>query len=114
MTDKNLKILCDIATQAHSRIKQDFEEIDPIVGVSQKMRESGIAADVMTIDCLRSGKRIILILHDQLPDIISYQFTFKAQDPAEQFEHVPLAELSTDKLYDWMKDYFSNAPHVKH
>lgn len=114
MTDKNLKTLCDNATQAHTRIKQDFKEIDPIVGVSQKMRESGIAADVMTIDCLRSGKRIILILHDQQPDIISYQFTFKAQDPAEQFEQVPLVEVSADKVYDWMKSYFSQTVPLKH
>ncbi|BBB30843.1 hypothetical protein [Neptunomonas japonica] len=107
MIDKYLKQLCDNVTDAHSRIKQDFKEIDPVVGVSQKMRDSGIAADVMTIDCLRSGKRIIIILHDQQPNIVSYQFTFKAQDPAEQFEQTPLAELSADKLYDWMESYFS-------
>ena len=114
MTDKHLKQLCDNATEAHSRIKQDFKEIDPIVGVSQKMRESGISADVMTIDCLRSGKRIILILHDQQPNIVSYQFTFKAQDPAEQFEQASLADVSADKLYGWMKSYFSNTAHIKH
>ena len=114
LTDKNLKILCDNATEAHCRIKQDFKEIDPIVGVSQKMRESGVSADVMTIDCLRSGKRIILILHDQQPDIIHFQFTLKAQDPAEGFEHIPLSEVSADKLYGWMKNCFSNDDHVNH
>jgi hypothetical protein len=105
--DKNLKSLCDNVTEAHTRIKNDFKEIDPIVGVSKKMRESGIDADVMTIDCLRSGKRIILILHDHQPNIISYQFTFKAQDPAAQFEEVPCADVSENKLYEWMKSYFS-------
>ncbi|WP_293266300.1 hypothetical protein [Neptunomonas sp.] len=114
MTDKHLKQLCDNATEAHTRIKHDFKNIDPIVGVSQQMRKSGIAADVMTIDCLRSGKRIILILHDQQADIISYQFTFKEQDPKEQFEHVPLVDVSADKLYDWMKSYFSSDIHVTH
>lgn len=111
MADIRLKQLCDNATEAHTRIKQDFKEIDPIIGVSQKMRESGIAADVMTIDCLRTGKRIILILHDQQPDIISYQFTFKEQDPAEQFMHAPFADVSSIQLYDWMKNYFSNMAH---
>ncbi len=113
LTDKNLKILCDKATEAHTRIKQDFKEIDPIVGVSQKMRESGVSADLMTIDCLRSGKRIILILHDQQPDIIHYQFTFKGQDPADRFEHVPLDDVSADQLYGWMKNYFSNDEYIK-
>ena len=106
--DKRLMSLCDNVTEAHTRIKNDFKEIDPIVGVSKKMRESGIGADVMTIDCLRSGKRIILILHDHQPDSISYQFTFKVQDPAAQFEEVPFTDASEDKLYDWMKSYSTN------
>lgn len=111
MADIYLKQLCDSVTEAHTRIKQDFSNIDPIVGVSQKMRESGIPADVMTIDCLRSGKRIILILQDQQPGIISYQFTVEAEAPAEQFNQIPFADLSSAQLYDWMKSYFSNKAH---
>lgn len=111
MTDIYLKQLCDNVTEAHTRIKQDFNEIDPVIGVSQKMRESGIPADVMTIDCLRSGKRIILILQDQQPGIISYQFTLKTEDPTEQFKQIPVADVSSTQLYDWMRSYFSNLAH---
>ena len=106
MTDKKLFKLSDIATDAHTRIQQDFKDIDPIVGVNRSMRKSGIPADAMTIDCLKTGKRIIIILHDQQPDIIRYQFAFKDKDPDDKFEEIPFNELTADKLYGWISDYF--------
>ncbi len=111
MNNDPLKTLCGIATDAHTRIQQDFKDIDPVVGVSQKMRATGIPADAMTIDCLKSGKRIILILHDQQPGIINYQLSFKDQDPGEKFEQIPLPELTVQILYEWIKNYFSSPVH---
>lgn len=108
MTDKKLKTLCDLATEAHTRIQQDFKDINPVVGVNQKMRDSGMPADIMTIDCLRSNKRIIIILHDQQPDIINYQFCYKDKDPEDEFESIPFDTLTTQVLYDWIKGYFSD------
>ena len=77
-----------------------------MVGVNQKMREMSVPVDAITIDCLKSGKRILLILHDHHPDIIRYQFTFKDKDPDEAFEEIPSDELTADQLYDWIKGYF--------
>jgi len=108
---KSLAFLSDTATEAHTRIQRDFQHIDPIVGVNQSMRSNGVPADLMTIDCLKSGKRIILILHDQQPDIISYQFSYKDKDPSEEFESMQLSELTSKTLYDWMKDYFIATQH---
>jgi hypothetical protein len=108
VTHKNLEALCDLTTAAHTRIQQDFETINPVVSVSQKMRTTGIPVDAMTIDCLKSGKRIIIILHDQQPEILSYQFTFKDKDPAGNFEEIPFTEFSEATIYAWMKDYFLN------
>ena len=106
--DKQLETLCEIATEAHTRIQQDFKDINPLVGVNQRMRETGVPADIMTIDCLKSGKRIILILHDQQPDTINYQFSFKDKDPDEKFEQIQFNEVTTNRLYDWIKGYFSS------
>ena len=107
MSEKNLEILSDLVTEAHSRIQQDFEYTNPIVGVSRGMRSTGIPADVMTIDCLSTGKRIIIILHDEQPEILQYQFSYKAEDPAEEFMILTFKELSDQVLYNWMKDYFT-------
>jgi hypothetical protein len=99
--------LSDIATEAHTRIQQAFENINPVVGVSRNLRTTGFPADAMTIDCLKSGKRIILILHDEQPDIVSYQFSFKDKDPASEFEKIAFDALTADVLFEWMERYFS-------
>jgi hypothetical protein len=107
LPDKKLQTLCDIATEVHARIQQNFKAINPVVGVSQHMRHNGVPADAMTIECLGSNKRIILVLHDQAPDIISYQFTYKDKDPDKAFIRIPFGEMTADRLYGLIKDYFS-------
>ena len=109
LTNQPLSILSDVAAEAHMRIQANFEDINPVVSVSQKMRSYGIPADTMTIDCLKTGKRIILILHDEQPDIIRYQFSFKDKDPDDKFEIIQLDKLTTQTLYEWIKSYFSSA-----
>ena len=106
MISKLLAALSDIASEAHSRIQQEFKHLDPVVGINQSMRSKGVPADLMTIDCLKSGKRIFLVLHDQQPDTISYQFTFKDQEPGDAFEHIQSSEITSEILYEWMKGYF--------
>ncbi|PLX80004.1 MAG: hypothetical protein C0616_09470 [Desulfuromonas sp.] len=106
MISKKLETLCDIAAASHARIQKDFEDINPVVGINQKMRGIGLPVDAMTIDSPKTGKRIILILHDDHPDMIRYQFSFKDQDPDDKFEQIQFAELTVDILYDWMKTYF--------
>ena len=109
MSEKQLEMLCDIVTESHARIQSDFKDLNPIVGVIQQMRKSGVPADAMTIDCSGSDKRIILILHDHHPDIVSYQFSYKDKDPEEKFEQISLAEFTADRLYDWIREYFSDS-----
>lgn len=102
-----LKMLADIATETHARIQKDFPTINPVVGVSRGMRASGIPADAMTIDCLKTNKRIILILHDDQPELVRYQFAFRDKDPAEEFNEIALTTITTQLLYEWISAYFS-------
>jgi hypothetical protein len=104
---KPLELLSDLITEAHTKIQKNFININPVVGVNRKMRGTGIPVDVMTIDCLKTGKRIIIVLHDQQPNIIQYQFSFKAEDPADEFSVLSIEALNSQTLYEWMKDYFS-------
>lgn len=105
-----LATLSDVATAAHTKIQQTCDNINPVVGINRGMRAQGIPADAMTIDCLVTGKRIILILHDQQADIVRYQFSFKDQDPRDEFKVIQLSELTSSTLYDWIKNYFTIAP----
>ena len=107
MSKSRLEILSDCAEEAHTRIQKDFLNINPIVGLHKGMRDIGFPADTMTIDCLKTQRRIILILHDEQPDILSYQFAYRDRDPSDDFEALAFDEITTQLLYDWIAKYFS-------
>ena len=107
MNKPPLEILSDIATEAHTQIQKNFADINPVVSVNRKMRTAGIPADAMTIDCLKSSKRILIVLHDQQPETLNYQFGYKDKDPENTFTPIPISELSTSVMYEWISEYFS-------
>ncbi len=106
MPDNPLKALSDMASDAHTRIQQAHQHINPVVGVRRGMRNAGIPADAMTIDCLRTRRRIMLILHDAQPGILLYQFVTLDDEFGNDFQQVPLAEVTVENLFQWMQDYF--------
>lgn len=107
MTDTPLSNIYEFITEAHANIQRDFSYIDPVVGVITKMRTIGIQADAMTIDCLKTGKRILLIFHDDQPEVVNYQFCLRDEDPADDFESIPLKNVTSKQLYEWMELNFS-------
>lgn len=98
--------LSEVASEAHLRIQQDFADINPVIGVMQGMRRMGIPADVMSIDCLQTRKRILIVLHDDHPGLIQYQYTFIDQDPEDDYQAVKHADFNADVLYHWISGYF--------
>lgn len=107
MPEDPLKALSDMASDAHARIQATHEHINPVVEVRRGMRDTGIPADVITIDCLRSRRRITLILHDQQPGLLLYQFITIDQEVGDDFQSLPLADMDTQKLFQWIEGYFS-------
>lgn len=97
--------LADKAVEAQTKIQQDFSGIDPVIGLMRSMRDSGFPADAMTIDCLRSKRRIIAIIHDHHPERLSYQFGMMDQDPGAEFHHMALSEVTPEIFYQWIRDY---------
>ncbi|MEE2762110.1 MAG: hypothetical protein VYA91_01405 [Pseudomonadota bacterium] len=106
MSEDPLKALSDMASDAHARIQAAHEHINPVVEVRRGMRDAGIPADVMTIDCLRTRRRITLILHDEQPGVLLYQFVTIDDEVGDSFQGLALAEVSVQTLVDWMQDYF--------
>ncbi len=107
MEDKPISTVYELVSQAHANIQQAFHDIDPVVSVNTQLRKQGIPADVMTIDCLKTGKRILLVFHDAQPDSVSYQFCLKDKDPFDEFESIALTSVTMQQLYDWMVLNFS-------
>ncbi len=106
MSEDPLKALSDMASDAHARIQTAHDHINPVVEVRRGMRDAGIPADVMTIDCLRTRRRITLILHDEQPGVLLYQFVTIDDEVGDSFQGLALAEVSVQTLVDWMQDYF--------
>lgn len=106
MPEEPLKTLSDMASDAHARIQAAHQHINPVVEVRRGMRDSGIPADVMTIDCLRTRRRITLILHDGQPGMVLYQFVTMDDEVGNDFKQMPLSDVDVDTLFDWMQDYF--------
>ena len=106
MTEPALKTLSDMAEAAHKRIQQAHQQVNPVLELRRGMRSVGIPADVMTIDCLQTKRRIMMILHDDEPGMLLYQFITLEDEIAEEFERMPLSEASSDTLVLWMQDYF--------
>ncbi|MDF1820031.1 MAG: hypothetical protein P1U64_00560 [Alcanivoracaceae bacterium] len=110
MSDDPLKALSDIATEAHAKVQQAHPHINPVVGVRRGMRETGIPADAMTVDCLTTRRRIVLVLHDHHPGQLIFQFTTIDDAEGEDdpgFKQVALAQVDATTLHDWMVAYFS-------
>ncbi|MCP8898487.1 hypothetical protein [Gilvimarinus xylanilyticus] len=106
MSEDPLKALSDMASEVHARIQEQHEQINPVVQVRRGMRDIGIPADVMTIDCLRTRRRINLILHDQQPGALLYQFITIEDEAADDFQSMAFSDMDAQKLFAWMESYF--------
>ena len=60
----------------------------------------------MTIDCLRTRRRITLILHDEQPGALLYQFVTIEDEVGDSFQSMALADVTVQTLVDWIQDYF--------
>lgn len=105
MKVKDAKVfpLFDFAQLAQTQIQQDMADIDPVVTINSSLRKSGVAAEVLTVGNPKTNKHILMILHDDKPDIVDYDFGLSSEDPAFNFNTIHLSELTQLKLYERMK-----------
>lgn len=107
MHEDPLKTLSGLASDAHTRIQAAHQQINPVIEVRRSMRDAGIPADVMTIDCLRTRRRITLVLHDHQPGVLLYQFIIIEDEVGNEFQQRMLDDTSVETLFEWMQDYFA-------
>ena len=115
MSGNTLEALSDLVSAAHARIQDAHQYINPLVSVRSGMRDMGIPADALTIDCLRARRRILLVLHDEEPGTVLYQFADLDREVDDDFHRLALADVDVGTLYQWMEDCFSpdqSPPHT--
>lgn len=106
MSEESLKLLSDRLSEAHRLIQAEFQDINPVIGVNRQMRTAGIPVDLFTIDCLVTNRRLLIMFHDQQPEVIQYQYGMRDQDPGDEFQVVSIQDATTVQLKEWIVNYF--------
>lgn len=66
-----LKNLSEIVARANDLFYSKFDNIYTIMGIMDKtLRNQGMQADAITIDCITLDKKIVILIHDNKPDIV--------------------------------------------
>ena len=67
-----LKSLSEIIAKANDLFYSKFDNIDTVMGIMDKnLRNQGIKADAITIDCIALDKKVVFLIHDDKPKIVS-------------------------------------------
>lgn len=103
---KILKDLSTIVATANDAFYAKFTHLDTLMGLMDKvLRKQGINADAITIDCIPLDKKIVLLLHDDKPEVVSIALGNKDGDIFSSSEHA-IKDISETLIVEVMEDYF--------
>ncbi len=101
-----LKILSEFAAKANDLFYSKFEHIDTIMGIMDKtLRNQGMKADAITIDCITLDKKIVMLSYDDKPELVDIALGNKKGDIFSSSKH-ELSRLSAVAIMDIMEEYF--------
>ena len=79
--NSNTDELAEIVAKANDMFYSKHAQIDTLMGIMDKtLRKQGMRADAITLDCVSADKKIVLLIHDDTPDVVSVAFGNKAGD----------------------------------
>jgi len=101
-----LQNLSEIVARADDMFHSTFDTVDTLMGVMDKtLRNQGVKADAVTIDCIALDKKIVILLHDDKPDSASIALGNKEGDIYSSSEY-ELAKLSEAVIVEIMETNF--------
>jgi hypothetical protein len=101
--NSTLKILSEIVAQANDLFYNKFENIDTLMGIMDKsLRKQGLKADAITIDCISQNKKIVVLIHDEKPDVVEIALGNKEGDIYSSSEYA-INELSEAIIVEIME-----------
>ncbi len=101
-----LKKLSEIVANASDTFHSKHHRIDTLLGIMDKnLRNQGIPADAITIDCIMQDKKIVILIHDNKPDVVDIALGNKNGDIFSSSEHA-IATLSDSKIVAIMEENF--------
>jgi hypothetical protein len=101
-----LKNLSEIVAKANDLFYSKFDHIDTLMGIMDKnLRNQGIKADAITIDCIALDKKIVILIHDDKPDVVSIALGNKDGDIHSSSQYL-ISEISETVIVDIMQVNF--------
>jgi len=85
--NNKLKQLAEILAQANDRFFERNTSVDTLMGIMDKtLRQQGMPADAITIDCPNLDKKIVFLLHDSKANSVNIAIGNKAGDIDSSYE----------------------------
>lgn len=85
----SLNSFAEIVAKTNDIFYSQHKNIDTIMGIIDKnLRNQGMQADAITLDCISRDKKIVFLLHDDKPDIVNIAIGNKAGDIFSSSEYV--------------------------
>jgi len=101
-----LKSLSEIVAKANDLFYRQFDNIDTVMGIMDKnLRNQGIKADAITIDCIAIDKKIVILIYDDKPNVVSIALGNKDGDIYSSTEYV-ISEISEKIIVEIMRTNF--------
>ena len=101
-----LKNLSEIVAKANDVFYSKNNNIDTIMGIMDKtLRNQGMNADAITIDCISRNKKIVILIHDDKPNVANITLGNKSGDIDSSSEYL-ISEISETVIVDIMEVNF--------
>lgn len=103
--NKTLRQVSEIVAQANDSFFERNKDIDTLLGIMDKtLRNQGMPADAITIDCISLDKKIVFLLHDAKPTIVNIALGNKLGEINSSSDH-ELAQLSVASVLALLEEY---------
>jgi len=104
---QKLQDLSEIVARANDLFFSKFDNIGTLMGIMDKtLRKQGIEADAITIDCIALDKKIVILLHDNKPDVVDIALGNKDGEIYSSSEY-ELAQISEAVIVEIMEANFT-------
>lgn len=105
--NNKLKHLSEVVARANDLFFSKFDKIDTIMGIMDKtLRNQGMKADAITIDCITLKKKIVMLIHDEKPNTVDIALGNKEGEIYASSSY-SLDDISEALIVSIMKDNFT-------
>jgi len=98
--------LSELVARAIDMFYSKFDNIDTLMGIMDKtLRNQGMEADAITIDCIALDKKIVILIHDDKPDVVNIALGNKEGELYSSSEY-ELSKISEAIIVEIMEENF--------